>query len=213
MPDCLADLPVTALDVARPECREGLLVLWRRAYRVEADLVGIDDFPPLRVSLDDLESRPGAFYAIVQKQRPVGAIEVEEISADARRISSLVVDPDWFRRGIGRRLVKFVLESAPARVQVSTSTANAPAVMLYRSMGFRQTETSTRLEGIELSSFEYCGRCEVGQTSPPTRARARQDCAIRKACRPRPDIVGVPAACRMTRAEVAAPKGARHVTK
>ena len=149
------DPAIAVLDLAAPECRTRLFRLWRRAYQVEADLIGIDDFPPLQVSLEGLAARPGTFYGVFQGQRLVGAIEVEELGSRALQISALVVDPDYFRRGVGRRLLQFVLGGSPSRVQVSTSPANTPGVALYCSMGFRQAETLTSPEGVELCSLEW----------------------------------------------------------
>jgi ribosomal protein S18 acetylase RimI-like enzyme len=150
--------PITALDLTALDCRTQLFGLWRRAYQVEANLLGRDDFPPLRVSLSALTTRPGTFYGLVEEGRLVGAIEVEEVGAKARQISALVVEPDCVRRGLGRRLVNFVLEDAPGRVLVSTSAANTPALALYGSVGFRKTKTFVSSEGITLCSLEWVRR-------------------------------------------------------
>lgn len=155
MPEPVGAQPIEALDLEASGCRAQLLALWRRAYQVEANLIGAHDFPPLRVSLESLVTRPGRFYGITQDGRLVGAIEVEELGPQARQIAALVVEPDCARRGIGRRLVEFVLEVEPGRIVVSTSAANAPALALYRAVGFRQTTTSVSPEGIELCSMEW----------------------------------------------------------
>lgn len=125
---------------------------------MEASLIGRDDFPPLRVSLEALTQRPGGFHGLTHEGRLVGAIEVEELASQTRRISALVVEPDCARRGFGRRLVNFVLQTAPASVLVSTSAANAPALALYRSVGFRQTQTLVSPEGITLCWLEWLRR-------------------------------------------------------
>jgi len=117
--------------------------------------VGIDDFPPLRVSLAELAARPGRFYGLAEAGRLVGAIEVEELRSKARQISALVVEPECARRGLGRRLVNFVLEDAPESVTVWTSVANQPALALYRSVGFRHTATFSSAEGVTLCSLEW----------------------------------------------------------
>ena len=88
----MRDSSIAALDLANLECRRQLLRVWHRAYEVEADLVGIEDFPPLRVSLEALAARPGTFYGLSRAQRLVGAIEVEELGSGTRQISALVAD-------------------------------------------------------------------------------------------------------------------------
>jgi ribosomal protein S18 acetylase RimI-like enzyme len=147
--------PIAPLDLTVVERRAQLFGLWRRAYQVEAGLIGRDDFPPLQVSLAALTTRPGTFYGIAQEGLLVGAIEVEELGPKARQISALVVEPACVRRGLGRRLVNFVLEGVPDRVLVSTSTANTPALALYRSVGFQQTGTFVSSEGIRLCALEW----------------------------------------------------------
>lgn len=149
------DPVIAVLDLTDFECRTQLLRLWRRAYQVEADLIGLDGFPPLLVSLDALAARPGTFYGAFREQRLLGAIEVEQLSPTMLQISALVVDPDHFRRGVARRLLQFVLDDLPTIVLVSTSPANAPALALYRSMGFRQTEPSASPHGVELCPLEW----------------------------------------------------------
>lgn len=152
------DPAIAVIDLKPLECRIVLLRLWRRAYQAEADLVRIDDFAPLRVSLDALAARPGTFYGLTRGQHLAGAIEVEQRGSRSLEISALVVDPDCFRRGVGRRLLQFILRSSPDNVLVSTCSANTPALMLYRSMGFRQTKTFASPEGIELCALEWRAR-------------------------------------------------------
>lgn len=159
-----AELPVTALDVSLLDSQQRLITLWRRAYEVEANLIGVADFPPLRLSPRDFACRKGAFYAILKQSQPLGAIEVETVGDRTLLIASLIVEPTWFRRGIGRRLVSFALQQSET-VLVSTSSANIPAVTLYRSMGFQLSATSTTPDGIKLSSFEYS---RGGSRPPPT---------------------------------------------
>lgn len=155
MAEPVAALVIVALDLSLVERRTQLFGLWRRAYQAEASLIGMDDFPPLRISLPALATRPGTFHGIFEEGRLVGAIEVEAPASKARLISALVIEPDCARRGLGRRLVTFVLEDAPASVVVSTSAANTPALALYRSVGFRQTGTFLSPEGIALCSLEW----------------------------------------------------------
>jgi ribosomal protein S18 acetylase RimI-like enzyme len=53
-------------------------------------------------------------------------------------LSSIAVDPDFRRRGIGRAAMRFLLEEASgcARIELVTHPDNAAAIALYRSLGF-----------------------------------------------------------------------------
>ena len=59
------------------------------------------------------------------------------IESDVLELEDLFVDPDWMRRGVGRRLVADVVaqarREAVARIEV---TANPHADAFYRSVGF-----------------------------------------------------------------------------
>lgn len=64
----------------------------------------------------------------------------------ALELDDLFVDPDWMRRGIGRRLVEDLVALATReRVPIIEVTANPHADAFYRSVGFvRVSETETR---------------------------------------------------------------------
>ena len=70
----------------------------------------------------------------------------------------LYVDPALARRGIGRLLVKHVIESAAIRpLCVEVLAGNDPAINLYRSMGFVTTEIrSGRMPGNESFRVSAC---------------------------------------------------------
>lgn len=53
-------------------------------------------------------------------------------------LSNIAVDPDFRRRGIARAATLFLLEEAEgcARIDLVTHPDNAPAIALYRSLGF-----------------------------------------------------------------------------
>jgi ribosomal protein S18 acetylase RimI-like enzyme len=118
-------------------------------------LIEVGQFPPLGVSLEALAARAGTFFGISLEGCLIAAIEIEELDPATRLIAALVIDPAYARRGLGRRLVGFVLDGSPARVRVSTSAANVPALALYRSAGFREIATSRSPDGIALRSLEW----------------------------------------------------------
>lgn len=125
-----------------------LLELSLASYAVEADLLGVADFPPLRETLQDLgedtaELRAGMFSAT----RLIAAIGIEPGMPDSL-ISRLVVDPGWFRQGLGRTLVHWACHQF-ADLRVVTGVANRPAIRLYQSCGF-VPQREFRKEGIPL---------------------------------------------------------------
>ena len=119
------------------------------AYAQEARTLGATLFPPLERSVQDIASSPERFLGAWSAGRLVGALGLEHgFADDAIEIASLVVLPEWQRRGIGRRLVAAALagyENVPAKV--STGAKNGPALALYVRFGF--VEASRRFVGPE----------------------------------------------------------------
>ena len=102
-----------------------------RAYRQEAKLIGAADFPPLRVTVDDLMASNEAFYGALLDGQLRGVISSEEEGGRVR-ISSLVIAPDMQRQGIGIVLVRYVLGRCKGKdIWVTTAvlkTSNAISV-------------------------------------------------------------------------------------
>lgn len=96
--------------------------LQQRAYQVEADLIGVSDFPPLQQTPAQL----------------VGALTIEQ-----ETITRLVVAPDYFRQGIAKHLLRHALVKHRLHF-VSTAAANLPAIALYQQFGFRQVDQVNR---------------------------------------------------------------------
>ncbi len=123
------------------------------AYQEEAQLIGAENFPPLRRTETDIQNSNGTFFACEDNGETVGAIELE-INGDGVQIASLVVHPQKTRRGFGAKLVEHALELAESRtVLVQTARDNNIAIGLYEKLGFelvRQFSTNDGYELVEL---------------------------------------------------------------
>lgn len=125
------------LDHTDPGESERICTVMRRAYAVEAELIGAAEFPPLRRTAEDIRTTEAAFFGCVDGGRLLAVAEVEDAAGPAPNIAGFVVDPDAFRRGIGTALLRHVLGGLDGdRVTVSTAAANRPAIALYEKRGF-----------------------------------------------------------------------------
>lgn len=112
------------------------------AYAQEAQLLGIADFPPLRLSVAELAAQEMRYFAVSEGDAVLAALALEATAERSIwRIASVVVAPNQQRRGWARRLLQEVVRRHPeATLEVSTAANNLPACQLYLALGFSPTE-------------------------------------------------------------------------
>lgn len=115
-----------------------LLELQLEAYKSEAKLLEITDFPPLRQKAQELLHSGESHYGAKFSGQLVGAISYERSEEPKTiSISSLVVRPQYYRQGIARTMLNEFFALVPAlNYVVQTANLNMPAINLYRSLGF-----------------------------------------------------------------------------
>ncbi|MCM3786372.1 GNAT family N-acetyltransferase [Neobacillus mesonae] len=136
-----------------------VLEVWRlqqMAYRLEAELIGFHDIPPLLDTIESIQECGETFYGYINENMElVGAIAVEEEAEGTLTISRMMVHPNSFRMGIAGKLIRHVLDEYTAVQQfiVSTGMKNAPAVKLYQKYGFQPVQTYEVAPNVELTTF------------------------------------------------------------
>jgi ribosomal protein S18 acetylase RimI-like enzyme len=131
------DLKFLELNHTDTHCSQGIRDLFRESYTVEAELIGVSDFPPLRRTAADIRSAPSTFVGCMIDDRLVAIAEIERSGDFAANIAGFAVFPPYFRRGIGSRLLRHILDClGDVPVTVSTAWKNQPAIALYEAHGF-----------------------------------------------------------------------------
>lgn len=130
--------------------------LQHKAYRLEAELIGFSEIPPLMETREMLKRSTEVFYGCVDEDYELmGAIAVEEESPGQLTITRMMVGPDYFRRGIASSLLEYVFDHYSGMKQyiVSTGKLNKPAVSLYSKHGFVPAGLEEVAPGVELIEF------------------------------------------------------------
>lgn len=137
-----------------PKVAEKIQQLQQAAYQVEAELMGFYDIPQLHETVEEIQNSTEIFWGYT-KQHVQGILsyKIEEGTVDIHR---LIVDPDYFRLGIGRKLVGELIKKHRAyTVTVSTGSANKPAIALYKLFGFQEVGVMEVAPGI------YCTQLQL----------------------------------------------------
>ncbi|MDR6555607.1 GNAT family N-acetyltransferase [Paenibacillus qinlingensis] len=138
-----------------------LLALQIASYRVEAELIGFDDIPPLKDGIQSIREVKETFYGYFvddhEKQTLAGAISFERDGCIVT-ICRMMVHPTFFRKGIASSLLQHILieqeREGAMRFIVSTGSANLPAIRLYEAHDFIVRRVFTVPPGVSLTTFE-----------------------------------------------------------
>ncbi len=146
-------MDVVALDIRDNEIAEEIWALQHPAYRIEAELIGVADLPPLRDTVASIQACGETFLGCRDPNGElVGAISCEREKAGLYTICRVMVNPSNHRQGIGKMLMQRLLsdQSPEATWTVTAEVRNHPAIALYEWFGFVGQETFSPLPGIEL---------------------------------------------------------------
>lgn len=131
-----------------------LYAIFQQSYTHEAQLIGAKDCPPLRRSKQDIRSASATFVACRSTDSLMGIIEVQQTPRKVS-INGLAVLPEFFRQGVGTRLLFSALGFPGGNtIDVMTAKLNAPALSLYYKFGFKLKKTWISSDGIELVLLE-----------------------------------------------------------
>ncbi len=134
--------------------------LQHKAYRLEAELIGFHEIPPLLETRDMLRHVKEDFYGCLDSNGELmGAVATEEESPGKLTITRMMVGPEHFRKGVAGNLLEYVFKLYDGMEQfiVSTGKLNIPAVTLYTKHGFVAVGLEEVAPGVELIEFHRSG--------------------------------------------------------
>ena len=146
---------IKRLDHKDSRIAEEIYAVFQASYAIETELLNVNlfDFPPLKRSISNFIESTSEFYAFHKNETIAAIIELTS-NNDVTAINSLVVHPDFFRQGLGKQLMQFVLKTFKSNLFiVETGVDNLPAIALYKKVGFlekKQWDTSIGIRKIQL---------------------------------------------------------------
>ena len=139
---------IIELDNSDEKVADKIFSIFQNSYKIEAQLIGIVDFPPLLRSAKDIQNSKTLFYGFSENACLAAIIEIV-IEDKHLEIHSLTVDPGYFRKGIANKLISYVLETIDfSEAIVETAVVNIPAINLYKKHGFVEFKRWTASHGI-----------------------------------------------------------------
>lgn len=145
---------ITTLNHSNSSVSRQIRDVFQASYAIEAELLGAKEFPPLKRPLEKFINSETQFLGYMENHELAAVIEIEH-DLSGTHINSLVVHPDHFRKGIGRKLVQHVFDTFKSSLYtVETGVDNGPATTLYLKMGFAKVEVFDTPIGIKKVRFE-----------------------------------------------------------
>jgi ribosomal protein S18 acetylase RimI-like enzyme len=136
------------------EIAKKMRLIFQASYKVEATLLNVTNFPPLKRPLENYTESNTEFYGYSINEVLAAVVEIDT-NNNYILIRSLVVHPDFFRQGIAGKLIKFVFETFKSNLfVVETGLENGPATKLYEKFGFVEVHQWDTNHGIRKIKFE-----------------------------------------------------------
>ena len=142
-------LKIELLDHCSRNVAKQIYDLFQQSYKIEAQLVGVHDFPPLQRSTSHIQKANSKFLG-QWIESDLAAVLEYSLSETHLSVDSLVVHPTYFRRGLASKTLQSLLERVHWHsADVDTAAANHPAIRLYEKFGFSKSKHWETDEGIE----------------------------------------------------------------
>jgi len=145
---------IEKLDHKNIVISEKIRFIFQNSYAIEAKLLNAIDFPPLKRTLVEFLNSETAFYGYMKNNEISAIIEIEN-NESSTEIHSLVVDPKFFRQGLAKNLINFVIKSFNSEIfYVETGLDNIPAVQLYEQFNFKEIKQWETDYGVKKIRYE-----------------------------------------------------------
>jgi ribosomal protein S18 acetylase RimI-like enzyme len=146
---------IKKIDITKPNLAKEVLKIQIPSYKVEAELIGFDEIPPLKDTVETLQQCREIFYGFYINEQLSGVISIKTENG-VMNIHRLFVHPKHFRKGIAKMLLDFVQanETGFETIIVTTGSNNVPAINFYQKNGFSKTREIKVAERLSITQFK-----------------------------------------------------------
>jgi ribosomal protein S18 acetylase RimI-like enzyme len=153
---------ILEIDQTLKGSTEKIFSIFQKSYKIEADLIGIEDFPPLKRTPADILECQNSFWGLFLDEDIVAVIEIDANRNNGLIINSLVVHPAYFRKGYACSLIDFIISRENwSSITVETAEKNIPAINLYRKSGFKIIKKWNTKENIQINQLRIMHRVDI----------------------------------------------------
>lgn len=145
---------IKEINIKDRKAAEQVLSVQLPAYKIEAEIIGYPDLPPLKDTVNTLQITGETFFGYFTGKKLCGVISFKQ-EKGVLDIHRLIVHPEYFRMGIAQELLNYI-ERRPMieKMVVTTGSKNTPAVAFYRKSGFREVEKIRINDSLTITAFE-----------------------------------------------------------
>lgn len=145
---------IKTIDISVRDNALDVLNIQIPSYTVEAEIIGTNEIPPLRDTVETLQECEEVFFGYYEDEDLCGAISLK-IENNVLDIHRLIVHPIHFRKRIAQKLLNFVTNKYEVKkIKVATGSKNTPAVSFYIKNGFENIKEVTVNDNLSLTFFE-----------------------------------------------------------
>ncbi|MBY6052803.1 GNAT family N-acetyltransferase [Cytobacillus firmus] len=145
---------IKEINIKDRKAAEQVLSVQLPAYKIEAEIIGYPDLPPLKDTANTLQITGETFFGYFTGKKLCGVISFKQ-EKGVLDIHRLIVHPEYFRMGIAQELLNYI-ERRPMieKMVVTTGSKNTPAVAFYLKSGFREVEKIKINDSLTITAFE-----------------------------------------------------------
>ena len=145
---------IKIIDISDRKNAEDVLNIQIPSYKVEAEIIGSYEIPPLKDTVHTLRHCGETFFGYYENEELCGVISIK-VDDDEVDIHRLIVHPNHFRKGIAQLLLNFIETKFEAEtIKVATGSKNTPAISFYKKNGFQNIKEVILNEQLSLTFFE-----------------------------------------------------------